>query len=338
MATPHVAGVASLMLGLNPLLTPAQVLSKLQATARAFPSGTGRDCSSTFPAPLGTQYCGAGIIDMAAAVASACVSCATTSSRLLVADGTSLQQTFTSYPETRWFALGVEPGKTYVVEAIDPSSHLTANALGTLGVYALDGVSAPAEASVDCTGGSGLRPPAVDVASDGLRCVIRTLPPSSTLLNKRPLYLKVTRMDPAVGGGSQFRIRARESTVYGSWLTAGYDFHVEVENTTADSTCVEVARYPASGLVYVPGPGWSGSIASFTMTVPAFGAASQVIPNGSLVGVDSAGTMRIGACGSPANLLPGGLHVSTYAIDPVGNRYIHFFTSTSNDGKARSAW
>ena len=338
MATPHVVAVASLILGLNPSLTPAQVLSKLQTTARAFPSGTGRDCSATFPAPVGAQYCGAGIVDMAAAVASACASCATTSSRLLVPDGTSLQQAFTSYPETRWFALGVEPGKTYVVEAVDPSSDLTANALGTLGVYALDGVSAPAEASVDCTSGIGPRPPAVDVASDGLRCVIRTAPPSGTLLDKRPVYLRVTRMDPAAGGGSQFKIRARESTVYGRWLTDGYNFHVEVENTTADPTCVEVARYPASGLAYTPGPGWTGSIASFTMTVPAFGAANQMIPNGSLVGVDSAGTMRIGACGSPVNLLPGGLHVSTYAIDPAGNRYIHFFTSTANDGRTRGTW
>ena len=34
--------------------------------------------------------------------------------RLLVPDGTSLKQTFGPYPDTKWFALGVEPGKTYV--------------------------------------------------------------------------------------------------------------------------------------------------------------------------------------------------------------------------------
>jgi serine protease len=60
MATPHVAGVASLMLSLNPALTPAQVKAALASSARAFPAGTGDDCS--------TARCGAGIIDAAAAL------------------------------------------------------------------------------------------------------------------------------------------------------------------------------------------------------------------------------------------------------------------------------
>ena len=41
MATPHVTGIVSLMLSRNPSLTPAQVTSILQTTARAFPTGTG---------------------------------------------------------------------------------------------------------------------------------------------------------------------------------------------------------------------------------------------------------------------------------------------------------
>ena len=60
MATPHVAGIASLMLSLDPSLTPAQVLATIQTTARAFPTGTVRDCT--------TALCGAGIIDAAAAL------------------------------------------------------------------------------------------------------------------------------------------------------------------------------------------------------------------------------------------------------------------------------
>ncbi len=39
--------------------------------------------------------------------------------RLLVPDGTSIKQTFGAYPDTKWFALGVEPGKTYAIEAAD---------------------------------------------------------------------------------------------------------------------------------------------------------------------------------------------------------------------------
>jgi serine protease len=339
MATPHVTGVISLMVGVNASLTPAQVAAKLQATARAFPTGTGRDCTSNLGAVGGgVQYCGAGILDMAAAVASACAGCATSSSRLLVPDGTSETQTFTAYPETRWFAMTVEPGKTYVIDTADPSADLTANAIGTLNVFAGDGVSAPPEANVDCTAANGPRPPAVDVNSDGIRCVLRTALPNGTLLNKRPVFIKVTRMDPAAGGGSQFKIRAREATIYGRWLTAGYEYHVEVENTTGDPMCVEVARYPAAGLTYTPGPGWSGAIASFMLTVPAFGAVKQVIPNGSLVGSDNEGTLRISACNSQVNLDPGALHVSTFGFDSVANRFIHYFTSTANEGKTRSSW
>ena len=52
--------------------------------------------------------------------------------------------------------------------------------------------------------------------------------------------IKVSRGN--AGGGSQFKIRAREATIYGRWLTAGYDYHLEVENTTGDAMCVEVVR------------------------------------------------------------------------------------------------
>jgi serine protease len=54
MAAPHVAGVAALMLARDPSLTPDQVLSTLQQTARSFPSS----CSG----------CGVGIVDAYAAV------------------------------------------------------------------------------------------------------------------------------------------------------------------------------------------------------------------------------------------------------------------------------
>ena len=62
MAAPHVAGIASLLLSAKPSLTPAQVLATIQSTARVFPTGTGRDCTTTL--------CGSGIINAAAALAS----------------------------------------------------------------------------------------------------------------------------------------------------------------------------------------------------------------------------------------------------------------------------
>lgn len=63
MAAPHVAGVVSLVLAANPSLTPAQVLTVLQSTARVFPIGTMLDCT--------TSTCGSGIVNAAAAVAAA---------------------------------------------------------------------------------------------------------------------------------------------------------------------------------------------------------------------------------------------------------------------------
>lgn len=57
MATPHVSGVAALMLSANPELTPDQVESVLKSSARAFPA----NCSG----------CGAGLLDATAAVEAA---------------------------------------------------------------------------------------------------------------------------------------------------------------------------------------------------------------------------------------------------------------------------
>ena len=54
MATPHVSGVVALMLSVKPTLTPDQVTSILQSTARAFPA----TCSQ----------CGSGIVNANAAV------------------------------------------------------------------------------------------------------------------------------------------------------------------------------------------------------------------------------------------------------------------------------
>ncbi len=75
MATPHVSGVVSLMLSVNAALTPAQVMSKIQTTARAFPA-PGPACNATPQAAAcncTTALCGAGILNAAAAVASASI-------------------------------------------------------------------------------------------------------------------------------------------------------------------------------------------------------------------------------------------------------------------------
>ncbi len=63
MATPHVAGVAALMFSVKSTLTPANIKSFLQSSARPHPAGT--FCTSSF----GTGLCGAGLLDARAALA-----------------------------------------------------------------------------------------------------------------------------------------------------------------------------------------------------------------------------------------------------------------------------
>lgn len=81
-ASPLVAATAGLMFSVQPGLTPAQVLSTMQTTARPFPTTGGdngdgsvvtqcRAPSSTVPqlqCYCNTQYCGAGMLDAGAAV------------------------------------------------------------------------------------------------------------------------------------------------------------------------------------------------------------------------------------------------------------------------------
>ena len=85
-ATPMVAATAALMLSLRPDLTPAQVKSALQSSARAFPT-SGADNGPSDPTPVGvcqppssqeqlqcycvTGLCGAGMLDAAAAITAA---------------------------------------------------------------------------------------------------------------------------------------------------------------------------------------------------------------------------------------------------------------------------
>jgi len=82
MATPHVAGVAALMLALNTNLTPDDIESKLKSTARAFPAS----CSG----------CGTGIVDATAAVNAATTSTTFTA----LAESESNNSTGTADPVT----------------------------------------------------------------------------------------------------------------------------------------------------------------------------------------------------------------------------------------------
>jgi serine protease len=112
MATPHVAGVAALMLSKNPNLTPDEVEAKLKSSARAFPAA----CSG----------CGTGIVDAAAAVNAAIGTTVTTplavtetesndttaSANAVTAGGTLVSGIIGSASDTDYFVVQVPAGKT----------------------------------------------------------------------------------------------------------------------------------------------------------------------------------------------------------------------------------
>jgi serine protease len=109
MATPHVAGVAALMLARNGALTPDEIETKLKATARAFP-GT---CSQ----------CGTGIVDAGAAVAAATTATAPTISETesnntistanaIATAGTTVNGNLSATTDTDYFVVQLPAGKT----------------------------------------------------------------------------------------------------------------------------------------------------------------------------------------------------------------------------------
>ena len=109
MATPHVAGVAALMLSKTPSMTPDQVESTLKSTSRAFPAA----CSG----------CGAGLVDAAAAVGGTVVvpptgsnesesNNTTATANSVTVTGTVMNGTMGSTTDTDYFVVQLPPGKT----------------------------------------------------------------------------------------------------------------------------------------------------------------------------------------------------------------------------------
>lgn len=108
MATPHVAGVAALMLSKNLNLTPDEIESKLKSTARAFPA----TCTS----------CGSGIVDASAAVDAATVVAVTmneteannttATGNSVAASGTTVSGNMGTTTDTDYFTVQLPAGKT----------------------------------------------------------------------------------------------------------------------------------------------------------------------------------------------------------------------------------
>ncbi len=122
MATPHVVGVVALMLSVKPTLTPDQVTSILQSTARAFPA----TCSQ----------CGSGIVNASAAVDAAIgggggggttvnetePNNSRTASQAIAAANTTVNGTMSSSSDNDYFSLTLPAGKTLTATMTPNSS------------------------------------------------------------------------------------------------------------------------------------------------------------------------------------------------------------------------
>lgn len=248
------------------------------------------------------------------------------SARLVIPDGTATFQSMTP-GETRWFYFGSEAGKTYTIEALNPYGDRDFNSL-SMGVFDSDGVSAPPETSSSCSLASTA--PAMEgvPGADGARCVIRMFrPTASTTLNKRAIYVSVSSAN-----ANAFQIRIRESTLYGRWTTNGYDFHVEVQNTTTDTIAIELTFYPGTGTTPP-----TGTTFSTCLTIPPMGAAKYVRPNGSTVNGDNKGALRVHSCFT--EFVAGSVVVNNYAYNPVTNQFIPFAAPQPiNGGNSSNSW
>ncbi len=248
--------------------------------------------------------------------------------RALIADGSSLHQAWAG-DSVKWYAVLIEPGKTYVVDALDPYTDYPSGSVSGLGIYESDGTTTPpAETNVNCAA-SAIAPGA---SNFGKRCIIRAFSPvAGYTKNIREVYIRVARyIDTA------FQIRVRESTVYGRWTTNGYDFHVEVQNTTSEAMCAQVVFYPNSGMTYTAGA-WTGpTLLGTSLTIPPFGAHKYVLPNGTQVGTDNRGSLRIGACPTPVTLNTAAVHVNTLGFNPLINQFLPYSTIQPNGGNGNS--
>ena len=156
MATPHVAGVAALMIARNSALTPDEIESKLKSTARPFP-GT---CTS----------CGTGIVDAAAAVASATGTTpppttinetesnnTISSANAVSTSGTVVNGNMSTSTDTDYFVVQLPAGKTLTATLTQGSSTndfdlYIYNSSGTQLASSTNGAGATDTASVTNTG------------------------------------------------------------------------------------------------------------------------------------------------------------------------------------------
>jgi serine protease len=171
-SSPIVAGTAALMLSVNPALTPAQLRTMIQSSARAFPTTGGTAGTAACQAPSATEQlecycttstCGAGMLDAGAAVTLAAGSRTTaalvfatpgapTPGASVVVDGTTSVaasgRTITTY---QWSLVGTSPIATLPAPTNGATATVNTTGEGSFTVRLTVTDSTGAQASTDRT-------------------------------------------------------------------------------------------------------------------------------------------------------------------------------------------
>jgi hypothetical protein len=238
--------------------------------------------------------------------------------RTLIPDGTSYFDSF-SDGATQWFTARVENGKSYVVEAINPFDDLNFNQISSVGIFESDGTTPMTNAQVNC--GTAAVAPSLEVSLDGIRCVVRPFVGSG--FPPKNITISVTQ-----AFGSSFQVRMRESTIYSRWTVNGYDMHVELQNTGANTANAQVCLYGDAG---------GGDIlACSPFDIPGHGSTKIVYPSLSIS--PNRGGLRVGASPIGTVFVPGQVNLQTYAFNTGTGTYLFFTPEKINDGRTANSW
>lgn len=277
MATPHVAGIASLLLSLKPSLTPAQVTSILQATARPFPTGTGRDCLPS--------TCGTGIVDAAAALNNVATTGGPGGTPLIVPAVT----------------LGSSSNPATVGASITLTASVTGTAPGGTVAFTVNDVAFAACAAVALTGAGNTRT---------AQCVTNALPAGTHML--RAAYSGSTTHTP---GDSAILHQAVVPTTPQPTTTSvasSLNPSNQGQSVTFTATVTGIAPggsvdFRANGAsiagcaaVALPGPGDVRIAQCTTSALPAGSIAIQALYSGNASNLPSSGSLTQGVIGPNA--------------------------------------
>lgn len=238
----------------------------------------------------------------------------------LVPDGSSVTQTVAA-DDTRWYAVRVEAGKGYLVEAMHSGRSRQVNDI-YMDLWENDGTTPWSDFS-SCDAATNSAPPSMQASSagesleDGKRCAVAVYTASTAKL----LLIRMTGTYAA-----PLMVRVRENTIYGRYTVNGYNMYVAIHNPSST---------PVSGFVLYFPENATNTATSFgstydTFDVGGYGSVQFSRPADSLAAPANRGQVRIYTWrGSD-------VHVQLYAFNSGANNYLFFTPQRTNNGNGNS--